>query len=287
MGKHSKIEWTDHTFNPWWGCVEVSPACDHCYARTFAKRLGYDEDGTKFPIWGHKTTRRFFGDKHWAEPLKWNAAAAKAGERRRVFCASMCDVMEEHGGLSQDRVRLYALIESTPWLDWLLLTKRPQNFRRFLPADWIKKPRPNVWGMTTVESPEYLWRASELLHTPFAVRGLSCEPLLGPLDLHLFLDGINPSWTGRADESSRMDRLDWVIIGGESGSRARPFNIDWARQTISHCQANGVAAFVKQLGSRPCCDRIHNLQLKDKKGGDMDEWPADLRVRQVPGIGTL
>lgn len=109
MGKNSKIEWTHHTWNPWWGCVKVSQGCEHCYAETFAKRTGHS-------IWGPaKTTqRRTFGDKHWAEPLKWDADAAKAGERHRVFCASMADVFEDHPQLHAERPRLWSLIAQTP-----------------------------------------------------------------------------------------------------------------------------------------------------------------------------
>lgn len=117
MGADSKIQWTHHTFNPWWGCARVSPGCEHCYAERDAARWG-----TK---WGVNAERRFFGDKHWAEPLKWNRAAGKARETRRVFCASMADVFEDREDLAPHRARLYKLIESTPCLVWQLLTKRP------------------------------------------------------------------------------------------------------------------------------------------------------------------
>ena len=288
MGKDSKIEWTHHTFNPWWGCIEVSPGCDNCYAKAFAKRVGYSENGSQFPIWGKGTERRLFGDAHWAEPRKWNEAASKAGERRRVFCGSMCDVMEEHPGVWEQRFKLFLLIQATPWLDWLLLTKRPQNFRRFLPDSWLSQPRPNVWGMTSVESEKQVWRVQDLVDTPFAVRCVSYGPALGLVDWMPYV--------GDGTCKKIVPLIDQIIVEGESGHGARPFNIDWARQTVSQCQAASVSVFVKQLGARPffrpccknpACDRIHSLQLKDKKGGDMDEWPADLRVREVPGIGTL
>lgn len=119
MAKNSRIEWTTHTFNPWWGCVKVSPACKHCYAESWAKRVGSN-------VWGIKAERRFFGDKHWSEPVKWNAAAAASGMRARVFCASMADVFEDRRDLDVHRIRLWKLIEATPRLDWLLLTKRPE-----------------------------------------------------------------------------------------------------------------------------------------------------------------
>src|SRR5258708_7584279 len=117
MGKNSHIEWTHHTFNPWWGCTKVSPACDNCYAEAWAKRVGND-------VWGSKAPRRFFSDSHWKEPLKWQAQAAEEEERARVFCASMADVFEARPELDAPRARLWKLIESTPNLDWLLLTKR-------------------------------------------------------------------------------------------------------------------------------------------------------------------
>src|SRR5689334_16021242 len=134
MGAKTKIGWTHHTFNAWWGCHKVSPACKHCYAESFSKRTGH-------AVWGANAPRRFFGDAHWREPLKWNAAAEKAGERRRVFCGSMMDVFEWHDEPTNEqmnaaRARLWELIESTPWLDWLLLTKRPENASSVLPDRW-------------------------------------------------------------------------------------------------------------------------------------------------------
>src|ERR1043166_782056 len=126
MGANSAIEWTDHTFNPWWGCVKVSPACDFCYAEVWGRRLGKGVGGKDAP-------RRFFADAHWNEPLRWNRAAAKVGIRRRVFCASMADVFEQRDDLNPQRERLWKLIDSTPNLDWLLLTKRPHNVMTLVP----------------------------------------------------------------------------------------------------------------------------------------------------------
>jgi protein gp37 len=242
MGANSGIEWTHHTFNPWWGCFKVSPACDHCYAEKWAKRFGMN-------VWGKGSERRFFGDTHWREPLKWNHEAGKAGERRRVFCGSMCDVMEDAPGLQEIReAKLYPLIEATPHLDWLLLTKRTQNFRLFLPEKWIKEPRPNVVGMTTVESERYLWRAEVLLRTPFAMRGLSMEPLLGPVDVGPFIGvkyrTLSVEWHG----PSLTRGIDWVIVGGESGPGARPMHPDWVRAIRDECERSATAFFFKQWG---------------------------------------
>jgi protein gp37 len=136
MGKDSRIEWTHHTFNPWWGCVRVSAACDHCYADAWAKRLGED-------LWGPHSERRFFSDAHWKEPLKWNREAEADGVRRRVFCASMADVFENRKDLMPHRLRLLELIKSTPHLDWLLLTKRIHLVKRQLPRGYTFPS--NVW----------------------------------------------------------------------------------------------------------------------------------------------
>lgn len=270
MAKDTKIEWAHHTFNPWWGCTKVSPACDHCYAETFARRVGYGETGSKFPIWGKDTERRVFGEKHWAEPLQWNRKAAEAGVRERVFCGSMCDVMEDHPRAAQQRPLLYELIEQTPHLDWLLLTKRPQNFRRFLPQDWMVEPRSNVWLMTTVESQEQAWRAVELMKTPAYVRGLSCEPMLGPLDLtrieyrtegsggECFVNALTGNFVSVAG-GGPLPRIKWVICGGESGPGARPMHPDWARSLQDQCLDAEVPFFFKQWGEWCPADMEHGF----------------------------
>jgi protein gp37 len=242
VAENSKIEWTDHTFNPFWGCTKVSPACDHCYAESFSKRVGYSETGSKFPIWGKDAERRFFDAKHWEEPKKWDREAAREGVRKRVFCGSMCDVMEDYNGtghlvketIEESRRWLWNLIVRTPNLDWLLLTKRPQNYRRFLPDSWLRgNIPPNVWGMTTVESGDYLWRVEELVKVPFNVRGLSVEPLLGSLHLTPHLE---------------MGSIHWVIAGGESGHGARPMNPVWVRNLRDQCSDAKVAFHFKQWG---------------------------------------
>lgn len=223
MGETTHISWTDHTFNPWAGCTKVSPACDNCYAEIDTKRYGYVK-------WGKDAPRRRTSADYWKQLNKWNLAAFVAGTRARVFVGSWCDIMEEREGLQEIREDLYPLIEKYQNLDFLLLTKRPQNFRRFLPAEWILRPRPNVWGMTTVETPEYLWRADALRDTPFAIRGLSMEPLLAEFPT-MDLRGIH-----------------WAIVGGESQAGARPMNADWARGIRDQCIAAGVAYHFKQWG---------------------------------------
>jgi len=228
MGVNTKIEWATDTFNPWWGCVEVSPACDNCYARCIAAMYGHD-------VWGKDAERRLLSQKHWSSPIKWNTLAERAGERRRVFCGSMCDVMEDRDDLNLLRQRLFSLIDGTPWLDWLLLTKRPQNFNRFFPKSWLDEPRSNVWALTTVENQKTTWRIKELQQVRAAVRGLSCEPLLEAVDLVAAGAFNGPS-------------MDWVICGGESGHKARSMNPQWPRGVRDQCLEAGVAFFFKQWG---------------------------------------
>lgn len=250
MGADSKIEWTDHTFNPWWGCQKVSPGCEHCYADTLAARFGHD-------IWGppHATDRRTFGDKHWNDPVKWNRAAEVAKVSARVFCGSMCDVFEDAPQVAAERDRLLALIEVTPWLDWLLLTKRPQNVAG-MTHRWDSGWPGNVWLGTSVEDQE---RADERIPALLdvagpAVRFLSCEPLLGPVDLTWWLDR-----TGAA-----FPPLDWVIVGGESGPGARPMHPDWVRSLREQCLAGGAAFFFKQWGAW--------VPIISEHQGDHDGW---------------
>lgn len=227
MGKNSSIEWTHHTFNPWWGCTKVSPGCKNCYAEAWSKRVGMG-------LWGPRADRRFFSEAHWREPLRWNAEAAATATRRRVFCASMADVFEARRDLDPWQERLWALIDATPALDWLLLTKRPEQIATIAP--WGRRWPANVWLGATAEN--QLWasrRVPVLLRQPAVVRFLSCEPLVGPLDL--------AGWLGR------RGGIDWVIAGGESGAKARPMNPDWPRQLRDQCVQAGVAFHFKQWGS--------------------------------------
>lgn len=225
MAKNSSIEWTHHTFNPWWGCTNVSPACKNCYAHTWAHRLGMDN------LWGAKGSRRFMSDAHWKEPIRWNKEAHNDGVRRRVFCASMADVFERRAELRVHRERLYRLIDDTPCLDWLMLTKRIQHVNSMVP--WKFSFPENVWIGATVEDQR---RANDrmdlLLSIPAKIRFLSCEPLLGPVDLE--------PW---------ISEIDWVIAGGESGHGSRPMNPDWPRLLRDQCFENDVAFHFKQWGN--------------------------------------
>jgi len=300
MGQETGISWTAHTFNPWWGCVKVSPGCDHCYADAQATRYGYSDGGAHFPIWGKDATRRFFGDNHWAEPLKWDRAAAKDGVTRRVFCASMADVMEDRRVLDVPRDRLYRLIDATPNLIWQLLTKRPQNYRKLLPAKWLVQPHPRVWMGTTVEAQQYDWRIKELLTTPAEMRFVSYEPALGPVNFRriehhpsgcggpVFIDSLAGTFCSVGSNGNiPYVGLDWIIVGGESGPHARPFDIQWARDTIRQCREAGVACFMKQLGAKPF-DHSGSAWVerwekpKNRAGADPSEWPKEFRVQEFP-----
>lgn len=271
MGKNSGIEWTDHTFNPWWGCEKVSPACDRCYAESSAKRWGHD-------IWGKDSPRRFFGDKHWNEPMKWELDAIRAGKPALVFCASMADVLEAREDLEDPRIRLWRLIEDTPHLRWLLLTKRPENYETMLPPEWLERPRANVWVGTTVENKRRAEeRIAHLVKVPAVVRWLSVEPLLDELDLSADFRTALVQETGRVDDrgihmvcTEAAPLIHWVIIGGESGHDCRIMDLNWARKIVEDCRKAGVAAFVKQLGGFP-----------DKRKA-IEEFPEDLQVREFP-----
>lgn len=268
--KDSKISWTHNTFNPWWGCVKVSAGCTHCYAETFSKRTGNK-------VWGADAERRFFGPKHWQEPLKWNREAMTAGERQRVFCGSMCDWTEIHQNattnarMNIERAKLFDMIDRTPMLDWLLLTKRPENIVRHLPVDWLQNPRDNVWLGTTCENQEQAKRIPLLVRVPAAVRFLSCEPLLGPID---FLSPHIQYETWQVGESfhgpNRLQGIHWVIVGGESGHGARPMDEEWARDIKAQCLDTGVDFFMKQMGG--AIDKRH----------DLEDMPEDLRIQQFP-----
>lgn len=248
MARDSAIEWTHHTFNPWWGCTKVSPGCKHCYAETFSRRLGQR-------IWGATAQRRFFGDAHWREPLKWNAEAARSGSRQRVFCASMADVFENRRELNPIRERLWATIADTPHLDWLLLTKRPEHVLRFVP--WRNVWPANVWCGITAENQKWAnKRIPVLLELPSVIRFLSCEPLLGPLNLRPWM------------QSER--RIDWVIAGGESGHKARPMNPEWARSLRDQCGDAQIPFHFKQWGhwapSEQVSRNVVTVELRDSKG---------------------
>ena len=233
--KDTAIEWTDHTFNPWYGCARVSPGCMNCYAETLMA------DRYKKVEWGPGRARVRTSKAYWNGPSKWDREAAAAGVRACVFCASLADVFDPEVS-DEWRGDLYRLIRSTPNLDWLLLTKRPEHA-----AAWVASAGghyPNVWIGVSVEDQQ---RADEripiLLTIPAVVRFLSVEPMLGPVDLR--------QWT-LAEHGRRFigakPGIDWVICGGESGKGARRMDPAWAESVRDQCVAAGVPFFFKQWG---------------------------------------
>lgn len=284
MAENSKIEWCEHTFNPWRGCTKVSPGCAHCYAETLSKR-----NPRVLGEWGPGKPRVLASEAMWQQPLKWNREAglawknwttavdARAGDsgpmptRPRVFCASLADWLDDEVPIEW-LARLLQLIHDTPNLDWLLLTKRPQNWAvRCLATAihmagyrdgqissrgptatemsggdmvwiWGKEGNPpaNVWIGTTVEDQARVdERIPHLLQIPAKVLFLSCEPLLGHVAIR-----AGCSWSLEDDCG-----IHWVICGGESGPHARPMHPDWARGLRDQCRAAGVPFFFKQWGS--------------------------------------
>ena len=250
MSENSKIEWTDHTFNPWIGCTKVSPGCDHCYAeRDMADRL-------KVVQWGPHGERVRTKPANWAKPLAWNRRHdeffAQHGRRQRVFCASLADVFDNAVDPAW-RADLLELIDQTPNLGWLLLTKRIGNVAGMLPNGWLMD-HANVWlGASIVNQAEADRDIPKLLQVPARVRFLSMEPLLGSVDLKL-------SRPARDDDRQDLDGycdtiitsvgagLHWIIVGGESGPAARPMHPDWARSLRDQCAAAGVPFLFKQWG---------------------------------------
>jgi len=261
MGDKSAIEWTDATWNPWQGCHKVSPGCKFCYMYREKKQYGQD------PAVVIRSKPHTFN-----LPLRLKAPA-------RVFTCSWSDFfIEEADGW---RLDAWDIIERTPHLTYQILTKRPERFRAGLPFWWWlqqKPPMPNVHlGVSVEDQATADERIPLLLQTPTAVRWISYEPALGPVDLRPFL------W--KIDDLAGDVRVDWVVIGGESGPGARPFDLAWARSAIAQCRAAGVPVFVKQLGAQPFYripEGTAGLGLRDRKGGSMEEWPDDLRVREFP-----
>ena len=251
MAENSKIEWTDHTFNPWIGCTNVSPACDHCYAEALDHRWGHDS-------WGTGKPRRRTSEANWKKPLAWDRKAARLGIRYRVFCASLADVFDAEVPDAW-RVDLFVLIEATQNLDWLLLTKRPKVAREFLTA---RPVLPNVWlGATVVNQKMANLRVPLLLDTPAAIRFLSMEPLLEEVDL--YRGGFSLLHCVKSPAGKQHTRLDWVIVGGESGPQARDMDPAWARSLRDQCAGSAAAFFFKQMTRKAAI-------------------PPDLMVREFP-----
>ncbi|MEO3856151.1 phage Gp37/Gp68 family protein [Acrocarpospora sp. B8E8] len=323
----TSIEWATHVWNPTTGCDRVSPGCDNCYALTMAKRLKgmgsakYQRDGDP------KTSGPGFGvSEHFDtlnDPFGWR-------KPRRVFVNSMSDLF--HDEVSESFIAsVFAAMASTPKHTYMILTKRHGRMRSLLNSGyfvakvwgevdkrapgvgaqavsmWPSMPLPNVWlGVSVEDQKRADLRIPALLETPAAVRWISAEPLLGPIDLlgplvhpghrprlTYWLDG-RPGWgpeettaTGLTTQPITVGpRLDWAVVGGESGSGARPMDPTWARSMVEQCQHATVPVFVKQLGSVWAADAAYGVRtvaaVGDRKGGVWSYWPEDLRVREFP-----
>lgn len=325
MSKTS-IEWTQGddgspgvTWNPTRGCTRVSEGCRNCYAERFAARMPWGEAFAQMTPAGPRWTGvvRLIPEK-LTDPLHWR-------KPRRVFVNSTSDLFHE-ALPDMDIAQAFAVMVAARQHTYQILTKRPHRMRAWI--EWARRerhfvgrwPLPNVWlGVSVEDQATADVRISILMETPAAKRFVSYEPALGPVDF----DGDahdGPGWLrgyhaepvhacGGDEEACRTrcpepeqtqnERLDWIIVGGESGPGARPFDLAWARETIRQCRASGVAVFFKQAGARPrdtdrcescldksicwCVDSI--VELRDSKGGDPSEWPVDLRVREFPGKG--
>ncbi len=250
MGKDTSIEWVDHTFNPWIGCTRISngaepSACDNCYAAAMSHRRGWARFEAGAP-------RRRTTQAYWRQPLAWNRKAAASGRRAKVFGPSLADPFDAEVSDAWRRDYL-GVIEATPWLDWILLTKRPQVAKKFFEGRAVPD---NLWPGITAENQKMLeLRAPVICAIAAKVHVLSAEPMLGPLEASRFL-GLGTA------------SLSWVIAGGESGSRARPPHPDWVRGLRDQCLAAGVPFFFKQWGEwaplddgRPRAKRLHAWPL--------------------------
>jgi protein gp37 len=307
VGDRSSIEWTDATWNPTRGCSRVSEGCRNCYAERIAARMSNPG------MWGHGLATRTKAGPRWTgrvelvpskldQPLRWRRP-------RRIFVNSTSDLF--HGMLSDlDINRVFARMARAPQHTYQVLTKRPERAREWF--EWARVanalvkpwPLPNLWlGVSVEDQATADERIPLLLQTPAAVRWVSYEPALGPVDFRGYLaiyqhrgapccdtvDGWHPLAEGHRERvAGRI--LDWIVVGGESGPGARPFDLAWARSTVEQCKAAGVPVFVKQLGADPFDSAYDpdvelgpSIHTKSRKGGDMSEWPADLRVREMPG----
>ncbi len=317
VGKTS-IEWTSETWNSVRGCSRVSDGCRNCYAERLAAR---GLPGMNSPTTGEPFAIMTPSGPRWTGKVELIESMLDIPLKRRkpttYFVNSMSDLF--HESLPDEAIdRIFAVMALCPQHTFQILTKRAErmreyserwsgeftfNYKPWYETSQLSRILPNVWLGVSVEGDSQHQRIWDLLKTPAALRFISYEPALEPLDLDKW-EAICKTWRRGATIGTY---LDWVIIGGESGPGARAFNVDWARKVVWQCKEVGVPAFVKQLGALPVMDadglpgrpftpetiarRASNLSadllyipLMDRKGGDMAEWPEDLRVRQMPEV---
>lgn len=308
----TNILWTDATVNFWWGCSKVSAGCKNCYAEKLSNKDGED-------LWGPGKKRRHLTKRTRGLAYRLDRAAKASGTRTKAFCSSMSDWLDPEVPLVWLWDVLHTIAQ-TPHLDWQLLTKRPELWRTRLQAvvdefpmtdgahmawGWLAGAAPdNVWLGVSVEDVSTLPRISTLLSIPASVRFVSMEPLLAPLHIDKFV-GLQDGYAWHdclCNESHPDDRpcsvcdarlslgaasgLHWVIVGGESGPDARPCHQDWIRNIVQHCKASGIAVFVKQLGKVSLAGKDNlRYETAHPKGGDIEEFPYDLQVREFPTVG--
>lgn len=325
---HDGVLHPGFTFNPWIGCSEdretpeeMSEECAECYARGGTNHRV--SKGKGLPLWGSTAHRLVTRPDYWKQPLRWNALAQQLGVRLKVFCASQADVFEDFDGpltgpaccwadLDDVREALWPLVVVCDSLDWLFLTKRPQNVPRMVPAAWLRSWPRNVWlGTTAGTKRGAARRIPHLLRVSGGVPVffVSYEPALEAVNFRPFLPHAfnrephcpwcevcvpdapgGPDFWKQTTEQNHGPFVDWLIIGGESGRRARPFDLAWARSTVEACRAAGTGVFVKQLGAQPreLGGKPVSLTVpwaqRHPKGEDPAEWPEDLRVQEWPEV---
>ncbi|TWD58139.1 protein gp37 [Agrobacterium vitis] len=228
MGENTKIEWADHTFNPWIGCTKIGPACANCYAEDMMDKRYHRAH------WGAGEDRVRTSDANWRDPFLWNKKAAFEGKIATVFCASLADVFDNEVD-ELWRWQLFKLIEETPNLNWLLLTKRIGNVIKMTRAEAGHRPLPPnaAIGATMANQPEYDRDAPKLAEVK-----ARCNPLYTFGSLEPLLGGI------KLDDN----RPDWVIVGGERGRNSRPMHPDWVRSLRDQCAETGTPFMFKQWG---------------------------------------
>ena len=294
MSENTNIEWCDSTFNPFIGCTKVGPGCDNCYAEKLMDHRMHKV------VWGAGQERVRTSAANWRKPLAWDMAHAEFfaahGRRQRVFCASLADVFDNAVDPAWRR-DLFDLIELTPNLDWLLLTKRIGNVARMVADarthDWLAGRLNVMLGATIVNQAEADRDIPKLLEVPAARRFLSMEPLLGPVNLtRIDIDGHREIYpltgtTGCEDEDGNpapdLPRIDWVIVGGESGPDARPMSPDWARSLRDQCAAAGVPYLFKQWGEwLPMLGQVEGVRVREKTE-TTDGWVMGYAGKKMAG----